>query len=274
MVLLKKVRPAMPFPEIERVIYDVNPLEEVICQLTFPSILRIEAERPVTFQERIRASYPFYKVNPVIQLGLSQSPNLPEVARQDMPRMVQHLNHEFGSKDGNWTVVLNTESISLTCKRYKRWEEFRKILSDLATTLQDIYSPGFYVRIGLRYKNMIRRSQLGLSGVEWSDLLSSGIAGAYSSPGIKGDIQHSFLQMIIRLPRDGSRVLISSGTAIDAATGEECYAIDADFSTDQQTESRNAFDQLDFLNSQSDRFFHWCVGHRLRNALLRQSSAT
>ena len=51
----------MPFPDSERVIYQRNPLLEVICQLRFPSILRIDSEAPAVFQERVRKEYPMYQ---------------------------------------------------------------------------------------------------------------------------------------------------------------------------------------------------------------------
>jgi uncharacterized protein (TIGR04255 family) len=50
----------MPFPESRRVIYDKNPLTEVISQLRFPTVLAIEAEIPAAFQERIRFDYPMF----------------------------------------------------------------------------------------------------------------------------------------------------------------------------------------------------------------------
>jgi len=46
------------FPESERVIYEKAPLVQVICQLRFPQILRIESQLPVEFQERIRDAFP------------------------------------------------------------------------------------------------------------------------------------------------------------------------------------------------------------------------
>ncbi|HQU44113.1 MAG TPA: TIGR04255 family protein, partial [Pirellulales bacterium] len=51
----------MPLPEFPRVIYGKNPLEVVICQLRFPPILRIGAELPAEFQERIRKDYPEFR---------------------------------------------------------------------------------------------------------------------------------------------------------------------------------------------------------------------
>ena len=48
----------MPFPDVERVIYNENPLDRVICQLRFAPILKIDTEIPAEFQERIRIDYP------------------------------------------------------------------------------------------------------------------------------------------------------------------------------------------------------------------------
>jgi uncharacterized protein (TIGR04255 family) len=48
----------MKFPASQRVKHIRNPLMEVICQVRFPKILRIDAEVPVNFQEEIRSEYP------------------------------------------------------------------------------------------------------------------------------------------------------------------------------------------------------------------------
>jgi uncharacterized protein (TIGR04255 family) len=46
----------MTFPEDSpRVIYGRNPLEQVICQIRFPTILKIDTELPAAFQEQIRS---------------------------------------------------------------------------------------------------------------------------------------------------------------------------------------------------------------------------
>ena len=50
----------MPFPETERVIYEKNPLNKVICQLRYPPILRIDSEVPSKFQDAIIDNFPLY----------------------------------------------------------------------------------------------------------------------------------------------------------------------------------------------------------------------
>ena len=57
----------MPFPDATRVIFDANPLDEVICQVKFPPILRIETD-PAAFQDQIRAEYPNYESKPTVKL--------------------------------------------------------------------------------------------------------------------------------------------------------------------------------------------------------------
>jgi uncharacterized protein (TIGR04255 family) len=66
------------FPEAPRVIFRKKPSEEVICQLRFPTILRISAEPPATFQERIRLHYPTFQEKPSIEFF---APLAPEMAR-------------------------------------------------------------------------------------------------------------------------------------------------------------------------------------------------
>ena len=48
------------FSNQPRKIYRRNQLIEVICQLRFPEILKIEAHEPADFQDAIRQAYPQY----------------------------------------------------------------------------------------------------------------------------------------------------------------------------------------------------------------------
>ena len=92
----------MPFPESKRVFYGKTPLEEVVCQLRFPPILRIDAEPPATFQDRVRTTFPLYQKTATSVQVLSQLP----------PELMQALAgvastaHEFKSADQVWTLSL------------------------------------------------------------------------------------------------------------------------------------------------------------------------
>jgi uncharacterized protein (TIGR04255 family) len=264
----------MAFPKVEREIYGVNPLEEVICQLRFPPILKIESESPAAFQERLRAKYPFYKNLSSIPVFQGFSPSVIEQFGKNFPTL-PNQNHEFMSADRLWALTLTRDFLTLTCKRYEQWAGFRDRLCEALKLLLELYSPNFFVRLGLRYRNLIRRSKLGLHGTDWSELLEPWILGAYSSPDIKHDIEMNSLQMVIRLPEHGGKVLVSCGVVKTGPPEEECYLIDGDFfigpPMEQSTEPGHAVERLDFLNTQSHLFFRWCIRESLRRALLASS---
>jgi uncharacterized protein (TIGR04255 family) len=260
----------MGFPDASRVIYEKNPLEEVICQLRFPSILKIDAEPPAAFQERIRADYPFYKDKPALLLPAGLPAELAALIRRDLPFGAGQTAREFASKDENWTLSLTRDFLALTCRRYERWERFKDRLRAPLAALQDLYAPAFFTRIGLRYRDIIRRSVLGLDQVGWAELLRPWVAGAFASPDAGTDVERTGHEMLIRLPDNRSRVQVHHGLVEDATSGEPCYVIDADFFDDQQTEPPHALERLDFLNKQARLFFRWCIQERLHEAMRPQ----
>jgi uncharacterized protein (TIGR04255 family) len=257
----RKVRAEMPFPEKERVIYQINPIEEATCQLRFPPILKIDTELPSEFQDRIRGKYPFYKTQAAVNLpgALSSQWMLPIGPNQNI--------HEFASKDGNWSLSLTREYLSLTCRRYERWEEFKEHLSEPLSVLDKLYTPAVFVRIGLQYRNVIHRSKLGLTNVGWDRLLQPWIAGAFTRPEVASNIDISVSQWSIRLSNGQSRVQVLHGLSSHVLTQELCYSIDADFYDQQQTEPRHAIERLDFLNNQARLFFRWCITEELHEAM-------
>jgi len=255
----------MAFPDANRVLYDKNPLQEVICQLRFPSILKIEAEPPVAFQERIRAALPFYNPRPALKLPAGMPAELASLIAKELPFGSGQTAHEFTSRDEKWKLALTRDFVALTCGAYERWEDFKGHLQGPLGALQELYAPGFFTRIGLRYRDVIRRSALGLQGVSWSDLLQPWIAGPFASREVTDDIEGSSHELAIRLADGHSRIQVHHGQVPD---GEElCYLIDADFFDPQQTEPANAFESLNFLNKQARLFFRWCIHKRLHDAM-------
>src|ERR1700733_6499774 len=111
----------MAFPDVERVIYEHNPLREVVCQLRFPPILRIDAESPVQFQDLIRAEYPFYQARPALRLPPGVLPDMAQMIAASLP-MAGQKAHVFESKDKTWNLSLSREILGLACRKYERWE--------------------------------------------------------------------------------------------------------------------------------------------------------
>ena len=253
----------MAFPDVPRVIYKKTPSEDVISQVRFPAILRIDTEPPAAFQERIRGNYPFYKNPPALKLPEGMPA---EFAAMLAPFGVQTAHH-FTSRDKQWTVTLTRDFLALTCRPYDRWENFRDHLNGPIAALRDIYAPAFFTRIGLRYRDVIRRSTLGLKNVEWTDLLQPWVAGPFGSSAVAADVEHSAHDLLIRLSDGSSHVRVQHGTNFDEAAAETVYVIDADFFNDQQTEPSHVLERLDFLNKRAHRLFSWCIKPPLHNAL-------
>jgi uncharacterized protein (TIGR04255 family) len=133
-----------------------------------------------------------------------------------------------------------------------------------------LYTPAFFTRIGLRYRDVIRRSSLNLQDVAWSELLQDRVSGVLSSPQVSDDVERSAQQFQIRLPGDRGRLLANHGTVFDDVSKELCYVIDADFFHDKQMEPSDAQECLDFLHHQARLFFRWCIKDRLHEAMRPQ----
>ncbi len=259
----------MPFPESPRVIYGKNPLEEVICQLRFPSILRIGAEIPAAFQERIRKEYPFFKERGDVDVSLPQEivQQLPAEVLESLIRTSGRV-FDFVSSDELWTVTLSKEFLALTTRQYVRWEDFQARLIIPFQALIEVYEPVFFTRIGLRYQNLILKSRLGIDNIGWSDLLQPYILGELSAPdqSVVNSILGTTHQALFSLDKNQGEVRVTHGL-VQHKNGEKCYLIDSDFFIPKNVEVSNALDTLDYFNRKNRQLFSWCITERLHQSM-------
>lgn len=261
------VRTKMAFPEVPRVIYERNPLELVLCELRFPRILRIDAEIPSQFQDSIRNAFPFYEPRSVLDLPLGLPPEMVKAISQGLSLGGGQKSHDFIDRSRNWTVSLMSDKLTLSCTKYERWEGFKEFLRAPVLALNDIYCPPFYVRVGLRYRDVIKRDSPELVDAAWKDLLKPWIAGPYASDAVEDDIERAAHQVLIRLPDGHARILINHGLVQEVPSGRWAYAIDSDFFDDRQTEYNDVDERLDFFHQHAGRLFRWCIADRLHEAM-------
>ncbi len=176
-------------------------------------------------------------------------------------------SHEFADKNRTCSVSLVRDNLTLTLQRYDTWEHLKSYLTSPLNALRELYSPPFYVRVGLRYRNVVRPSKLGLTGVAWKELLNPWTAGPFCSDDVEKDVERTAHQHLIRLAEGRGRVLLQHGLIQDQPQGELSYAIDSDFFSDDQTEDANVIELLDYLHRQARHLFRWCIGKRLHEAL-------
>lgn len=252
----------MHFTEHPRVIYKANPLDEVITQARFSRILRLEEETPAEFQERIKDKYPV-----LIQ---KESVSMDVFAEEEVAKKTITPIYEFSSREGDWTLVLSSEFLALTTKRYTRWEEFIERFEEALGFFNEIYSPNFYSRLGLRYKDLIVPSKLGLTDRPWNDLINPVCLGFISANDIGiENIHESLLRTLVTL--DNGYVTINCSLVTLKDSKETGYLIDSDFFTPNAVELGDARNILGSFNSEARNLFRWCIKEDLHNAMEPES---
>lgn len=257
----------MAFPEVPRSRYETSPLDEVVCQLKFPPILRIESELPAAFQERVRADFPRFETTEASP-PLNLPPDLARLVSRGGPRGPS-AEHVFTSPgDGAWQLRLARAKLSLTSFDYGQWESFRQRLVVPHQALLDEYQPAPFSHVCLRYRNVIRRSLLPFEpDIPWSELLQPWVCGFLAAPDLHDEVVQARMSAATRLPYPGSWLDAQYGLVQEEPDGETSFLIDAHLFTEQPAEPADAFDRLDALHRQAFYFFRWCITDRLHEAL-------
>ncbi len=261
----------MPFPPATRVVYNENPLVEVICQLRFPTLLEIPAADPAAFQTAIRAEYPEYERQ-------DGGPGLP--AGQFPPEVAAIVDkfgipaggptYKFMTEDRLRAITLTKEWMAITDRNYERWERFNQAVQLATGALEQVYKPSFYSRVGLRYRNVIDRQQLGLEGLGWEELLSSELLSAMlASAELRPAVRRVETLALIRIDEvPGGFLTLRHGLVNGSQDGEvEKYSVDADFYTEDREATNDVPATVTRFNGLAGRLFRWAITETLHNAL-------
>lgn len=154
-----------------RVKYLKSTLHEVIYQIRFPKILKLVGEAPSAFQEQIMGTYPIYNVQ--------QNETVIEVNGEHRQQLNEN-NHCFIRESGKTKINLTSSFIAVSTLEYQRWEAFWEEAYNVLNSFFACYTIPGIQRIGLRYKNIITRSKLGLGSSLWSELLKDDVLGPLS----------------------------------------------------------------------------------------------
>jgi uncharacterized protein (TIGR04255 family) len=259
----------MPIPETVKVIYENNLLDNVICQVRFPMILKIESEVPSVFQEQINSRYPNGSVNQEIALDI-QFGNRPSNPSEDIQQLPKNIvkNYEFASEDNKWKVNLTRNFLSLSTNKYTRWGEFKPRFEYVLNALVEVYKPVIFTRIGLRYVDVIIRSKLHMDDFDWVVLINPKILGILSSPEMKANVKDVQTRFVMGIDGSDSAVRVTAGTVKSAENPQEtCFIIDSDYYELKNMKKDEVMAKLDFFNSRAFGLFRWCITDRLHEAM-------
>lgn len=261
----------MPFPGSDRVIFRKNPLDEVICQLRFPTILEIGTQDPAAFQKRIRHKYPiFEKEDPASEFRKSLPPDVAGlVEKLQVPLVPQRSNptYRFKTEDEKRFISLATDFVAVSEKRYERWESFAAEIEQAKDSFEREYDPSFYTRIGLRYRDVIDKEILEVEQ-PWSSLINPALIGALGARELQEDIEDVRTAALIRIPGvKGGYVRLVHGLAKRGGTQKAVYLIDSDFYTQERCGRDDVARILDTFRTAAGNLFRWAATERLRHLL-------
>jgi uncharacterized protein (TIGR04255 family) len=145
---------AISFPDVRDIPLRRSPLQEVVCQVRFPTILRLLREVPDQFQTHIQAHFPSLDIERPFQIEK-------EVAQSGGTIDLRSPVYRFTSADKSLIVSLGVDFFALTTRRYEGWSAFADKLAFVSDAAQKAYELPYAERIGLRYINVV--------GVEYTD---------------------------------------------------------------------------------------------------------
>jgi uncharacterized protein (TIGR04255 family) len=239
------------FPVVERVELRKPPLELVVCQLRFPTLLELAGNQPpLEFQRRIADSYPIAHRKRQSELELTSDSG---------PRMSVSQFWSFETAESDWLVSLGTTWLALEAKRYRMFDEFVARFLTIVGHATELYRLRVQDRLGLRYIDRISKNQFPELPDNWLDLIRQDLIPLRGLRGA-GDAIVSNVESRLCF---GNRFLTIRCGFVDATfPGANCDELTLDF--DCFTEQRAPLDtleaQLRDFKSLSYNAFRWAVG--------------
>ncbi len=260
----------MLFSNEERCLYARPTAHEVICQLLFPGILSIESREPADFQEEIRGRFPLYARR---QESLPASVFRRTGDTSESRSLETVTNYHFVTEDHLCKLNLTKNFISLSTLRYTGWENFAAVLDQTLAAFIRIYQPAFFGRIGLRYRNIISRSALGLEDCEWRDLICSAYLGALADEDVNAamitrmatDLELTFSESCLaRIHAAPVHMKIPGANQLEA---EEKFMLDMDLAMGGSISAQLTAGALETLHAHSTRIFRGAITDTLHEAM-------
>ena len=247
--------------------YRRNALLEVICQIRFPSILKIDVEEPAAFQEQIRRDFPKYFARQEQQPAL---PGAPVPAQGNRPATI--TNHNFISADGQWKINLTRDFFSLSTVRYGSWEDFARRFDQPFAKFLQLYQPAYFERIGLRYVNAFARTAEQARAAQWRDWIAPHFLGVLCAEDLPDSaVRKNTVNLELTLP-DGCALRTHAGPGMVKRPGQPDeklarFILDNDLSVSGKLSAPQTAERLVTLHEDAYRVFRGAITDELSELL-------
>lgn len=264
-----------------RVIYGKNPLAEVVCQIRFQRL-----DLPTTVLEQLQKSLEgrgYTQRHDESSFNVAIEPV--EEGASPVPRIVEGDSiHHLSPPDGSSKVSISREFIAFTSTNYRSWDEYLPCLLQAVTEFNNEVGTLAVTRIGLRYRDVIERSVLGLEGTPWHELIKPFLLGPLANNALceEGEVDEDAFesqvsQCLMRL--DGCSLLLQTSLLTSVADASKAFLIDADFFHEMDsneecgnaaTSSKELVALLETLHSNAGALFRRAITEKLHDALSPQ----
>jgi uncharacterized protein (TIGR04255 family) len=163
----------MRAPARPRVVYRRNPLTQVVFQARFPLNLAIEGHLPVKFQRDVMGDFPILEAQEALQFAIMVGGQA--VDGNSASRRSTAFN--FHDRDQKNTVTLTSEFIAFATTNYHDWTTFRAQVDRAMTALFANYEIPLFTRVGLRFMNSFKPTELGLGADVPSRVFDASLIG-------------------------------------------------------------------------------------------------
>lgn len=240
----------MKFPSKPEIRLRKAPLDEVICQIKFPSILSISKGMPIEFQEAVRARFPELRVEQGVFV------QFPDIASSEKPAVdTAPKNFRFLTSDGKSYIALAPDFVALSVKHYTHWGDFQSDLQTATQALLSIYQPSYATRIGVRFINRFTLKSTGckklseMFGLFRPELTCLLRTQAWTEP-------IEMLSQII-LKDEQRKFALRSGFGKDQ--NEPFFILDFDYYEERQLPLEKLTQRIDRFHSRIYDAFRWCL---------------
>ena len=245
----------LEFPRRPEIRLRNPPLQEVICQVRFPTILRIANEQPSEMQERVRRTFPHLEIEKGMLVRVSSASGPPS-AEPAPP------TYRFLSGDRATVISLTQDFYALSTTAYEHWQAFAGHLTTAHDAVLEVYEPAHAIRVGLRFVNRltIENTQTN-SEDEMLGLLRPELTALLTADGWKDAAE---MRSRMSLP-DGDAVLTLQ-TSFGRENNQPFFVIDFDYFEEGELPLNHLVDRCSRYQQVVYDAFRWCILERALDA--------
>lgn len=238
------------FPAVKEIPLVSPPLDEVVCQVRYPPILRISQEEPADFQELIRTSFPEFEKQHSFQFKLSVPGNPSEPTVENRPITYQFTNAKHMNQ-----AVLSPTFYAVSTTKYDSWRSFLKGLRTVHDAVIDTYQPAYATRVGLRYINRLTTDNTGTTTRE--ELLS--LVRSELTAMLQGRVWDDVSEMIGVLSFSDSPAQLNLRFGYEAKEQAPTFLVDFDYFEEGNIDLGEVLTRCERYHDVIYRAFRWVV---------------